>query len=214
MENGSKRRSEGEIGEVISELNKSKHADQAICALHSIAVLLFPLDPSLFSGAIGERCRDQVPSVEAPSADERREASCGRLFTEELHSDHLLGFYVASNWLACFPFSARKHVYDVFFVNGLATEVVQILVPYLQQSRSGDLDVNAVHSNTKRLPVLCLLENYGVLQMAREFGGSFQSEDYTNENLKSTVSRVAQIVASIPYKAQLRAQLYFRHSIL
>ncbi|KAM5571776.1 hypothetical protein ABKV19_012055 [Rosa sericea] len=41
--------------------------------------------------------------------------------------------------------------------------------------------------------------------MAREFGGSFQSEDYTNENLKSTVSRVAQIVASIPDKAQLRA---------
>ncbi|PRQ38292.1 hypothetical protein RchiOBHm_Chr4g0412201 [Rosa chinensis] len=62
----------------------------------------------------------------------------------------LLRADVASNWLACFPFSARKHVYVVFFVNGLATEVVQILVNYLQQSRSGDLDVNVVHSNMKR----------------------------------------------------------------
>ncbi|KAL6182564.1 hypothetical protein ACLB2K_043983 [Fragaria x ananassa] len=108
---------------------------------------------------------------------------------------------VASNWLACFPFSARKHVYDVFFVNGLVTEVVQVLVPCLQQSGSSDVDVNAVQSNTERLLVLSLLENKGVLQMAREFGGPFRSE----ENLKSTVSRVAQIVASIPDKAKLRA---------
>lgn len=56
-----------------------------------------------------------------------------------------------------------------------------------------------------RLLILCLLENNGVLHMAREFGVSFQSEDYINENLKSTVSRVAQMVASIPDKAQLRA---------
>ncbi|XP_062029874.1 uncharacterized protein LOC133745771 [Rosa rugosa] len=212
MENGSKRRSEVEIkvldkvGEVISELNKAKHADQVISALHSLAILLFPLDSSLFSGAIGERCREQVLSVEAPSADERSElwktfyrGAAFRTFSRVLLTD------VASNWLACFPFSARKHVYDVFFVNGLATEVVQILVPCLQQSGSGDVDVNAVHSNTERLLVLCLVENNGVLQMAREFGGSFQSEDYTNENLMSTVSRVAQIVASIPDKAQLRA---------
>jgi len=39
---------------------------------------------------------------------------------------------VVSDWLACFPVSAKKHVYDVFFVNGFATEVVQTLVPYLQ----------------------------------------------------------------------------------
>lgn len=44
----------------------------------------------------------------------------------------------------------RKHIYDVFFVDGLATEVVQTLVPSLQKSGSGDVDVNAVHSNTER----------------------------------------------------------------
>ena len=48
-------------------------------------------------------------------------------------------------------------MYDVFFVNGLATEVVQILVPCLQQSGSGDLDVNAVQSNTERYAPVILV---------------------------------------------------------
>lgn len=38
------------IGEVISAIKSAKHVDQAICALHSIASLLFPIDPSLLSG--------------------------------------------------------------------------------------------------------------------------------------------------------------------
>lgn len=68
-----------------------------------------------------------------------------------LHAD------LASNWLACFPLSARIHVYDVFFVNGLATEVVQTLVPCLQQNASDGHDVNYVHSNTERYGVnICL----------------------------------------------------------
>lgn len=57
---------------------------------------------------------------------------------------------VASNWLACFPFSARNHVFDIFFVNGLAIEVVQTLVPCLQQNGSDDADINAVNSNAER----------------------------------------------------------------
>lgn len=61
-----------------------------------------------------------------------------------------MGAEVASNWLACFPISARKHVYDVFFVKGLVTEVVQALVPCLQQIGADGLDVSAVRSNTER----------------------------------------------------------------
>jgi len=57
---------------------------------------------------------------------------------------------VASNWLGCFPFSAQKYVYDVFFVRGLITEVVQILVPFLQLNAVDGLDVNAVLSNSER----------------------------------------------------------------
>lgn len=63
---------------------------------------------------------------------------------------------VASNWLACFPISARKHIYDNFFVNGLMTEVVQALVPCLQQIGNDGLDVNAVRSNTERCVLIIL----------------------------------------------------------
>lgn len=68
---------------------------------------------------------------------------------------------LASNWLACFPLSARKHVYDVFFVHGLATEVVQTLVPCLQKSGGDDLDVKAIHSNTERYGIKGLLLSVG-----------------------------------------------------
>lgn len=57
---------------------------------------------------------------------------------------------VAHNWLTCFPLSAKKHVYDVFFVDGLSTEVVQVLVPCLEPSGRDLHDVNAVQSNVER----------------------------------------------------------------
>ena len=44
----------------------------------------------------------------------------------------------------------RKHVYDVFFVDGLASEVVQTLVPCLQPIGTDGLDVNAVRLNAER----------------------------------------------------------------
>nr|XP_048330054.1 uncharacterized protein LOC125422429 isoform X1 [Ziziphus jujuba var. spinosa] len=211
-EDGAKRKREVEaqvlekVGEVISGINKAKHVDQVICALHSIANLLFPLDASLLSGSIDKWCREQVLSAKVPTADERREwwqafyrgaafPSIARVLLRD----------VASNWLACFPFSACKHVYDVFFVNGLASEVVRTLVPCLQQSGSDDVDVNAINSNAERLLVLCLLENDGVLQMAKEFGGSGHSENSSREYFKPALSRVAQIVTSVPDKARLRA---------
>lgn len=112
---------------------------------------------------------------------------------------------VASNWLACFPFSAQKYVYDVFFVHGFVTEVLQILVPFLQQNRSDDIDINVVISNSERLLVLCLLENNGVLQIAREFGSLSNSKGFTDEKIKLAVSRMAQFVASIPDKARMNS---------
>lgn len=53
--------------------------------------------------------------------------------------------------------------------------------------------------------MLCLLENDGVLQIAREFGSSQLYEDFSNVQLQPLASRVAQIVASIPDKAQPKA---------
>lgn len=50
-----------------------------------------------------------------------------------------------------------------------------------------------------------MLEKDGVFQIAREFAVSCQSEDISNEKLKPVISRVAQLVTSIPDKAQLGA---------
>lgn len=41
--------------------------------------------------------------------------------------------------------------------------------------------------------------------MAIEFAASPQSEDIINDRLKSAVSRIAQIVTSVPDKARLKA---------
>jgi len=56
-----------------------------------------------------------------------------------------------------------------------------------------------------RLLVLCLLENKGVVQLAREFGGSSKLRNVTDVHTKMDVSRVAQIVASIPDKARMNS---------
>ncbi|KAL2347000.1 hypothetical protein Fmac_001000 [Flemingia macrophylla] len=235
MEEGlEKRESEVEVinkvAEVISAIKTANHVDKVICALHSIATLLFPLDPSLLSDSIDESYRDQVSNVEVPSAEKRH--GWWRAFYRGAAFPTLARFLlldVASNWLGCFPFSAKKHVYDVFFVHGLVTEVVQILVPFLQLNASDGLDINAVLSNSERsiqfnlmlrrtysdsniyyrLLGLCLLENDGVIQLAREFGGHLKSKSVAHERIKIDVSRVAQIVASVPDKARLNCTTSF-----
>ncbi|XVF54627.1 hypothetical protein PTKIN_Ptkin05aG0196600 [Pterospermum kingtungense] len=194
------------VGEVISEIERAKHAEQVICALHSLAVLLFPIDFSLLSGSIDERYKDQIANAKVHSANEREQ--WWKAFYQGAGFPTLarvLLLDVAPNWLTCFPLSAKKHVYDVFFVDGLSSEVVQVLVPCLEPSGKDLHDVNAVQLNVERLLILCLLEYGGVLKMAIEFVASSQSEDIMNDRLKSAVSRVAQIVTSIPDKARLKA---------
>lgn len=57
MEDDSKRRKREletrvleKVGEAITAIKNAKHVDQVIAALHSVAVLLFPIDSSLISG--------------------------------------------------------------------------------------------------------------------------------------------------------------------
>ncbi|GER48834.1 hypothetical protein STAS_26027 [Striga asiatica] len=52
------------------------------------------------------------------------------------------------------------------------------------------------------LLILCLLENDMILQMAREFCGFRQSENLSCEQLKQSISRVTQLISSIPDKAR------------
>ncbi|KAK3439806.1 hypothetical protein EUGRSUZ_B00148 [Eucalyptus grandis] len=209
--------------EAIAAIKKAKHVDQVICALHSVAALLFPVDSSLLAGVVDEGYRDQVLGTKIPSANERedrwqafyRGAAFPTLARVLLFGSTLfcmlwfsVVFYssknVASDWLACFPFTAQKHVYDVFFVDGLATEVVQTLIPRLQLDSSAGLDVNAIVSNIQRLIVLFLLESTGVLHIATEFAKS-QREGSSHEQLQPLISRVAQLIASVPDKAQFKA---------
>ncbi|KAH9603580.1 hypothetical protein KSS87_010691 [Heliosperma pusillum] len=105
-------------------------------------------------------------------------------------------FYVASNWLPRLPITAQNLVYDVFFVKGLSTEVVQAVIPCL------DHNAKIVRSNAERLIVICLLENEGVIQIARDLSVDSDSEESSQSVVKLTVSRVAQLVASVPDKAR------------
>lgn len=56
-----------------------------------------------------------------------------------------------------------------------------------------------------RLLVLSLLENNGVLHLAREFGCPSKLKGFTNEHIQLAVARLAQIVASIPDKARMNS---------
>ncbi|KAL3649936.1 hypothetical protein CASFOL_006339 [Castilleja foliolosa] len=194
------------VGHVISSVDDAKHVDQIILALYSLAVRLFPINPRSISGSLDEKYRDELFAVDVPSEDERTEwwnvfyrGSSFSAFSRVLLYD------VSSSWLSCFTASARKHVYDVFFINGCAAEIVQVLVPCLQLSGSGDHNSVAVCSNAERLLVLCLLDNDMVLQMARDFSGFHQFENLSREQLKQAISRASQLITSIPDKARRRA---------
>ncbi|XP_057806839.1 uncharacterized protein LOC131021593 [Salvia miltiorrhiza] len=191
------------VGHVISSIDHAKHVDQVIVALHSLAVCLFTLNPDSISGSVDEKYREELSAIEVPSQDEKTEwwrvfykGSGFRVFARVLLYD------VASNWLACFPASARKHVYDAFFLDGCATEIVQVVVPCLQPGESGSYDSTAVISNAERLLVICLLENDLVRQMTREFSGDCDFEDASHEQVKKSISAASQLITSIPDKAR------------
>ncbi|KAI3820688.1 hypothetical protein L1987_08236 [Smallanthus sonchifolius] len=191
------------VGEVIVSINEAKNVDQIICALYSLAVCLFPLDYRAFAGSIDKQYRDEVIGAEVPSEHERD--NWWQVFYRSTAFPTLarvLLLDVALNWLTCFPISAKKHVYDVFFLKGCVSEVVQTLVPYLQHHSNGRLETS-ICSNTERLLALCLLENDGVLQLAREF--SHKPENINLEQQKSAICKVSQLVTSVPDKVRLGA---------
>ncbi|CAE6075503.1 unnamed protein product [Arabidopsis arenosa] len=206
------------IAEAISAISDAKHVDQVISAIHSVAVLLFPVDPSLFSGSIGDKYRERFSSSVVPSTDERNDwletfyrGAAFPTFARVLLLD------VASDWLSCFPISVQKHLYDVFFLDGPVIEVVQVLVPFLHHVGDGGVDANSVQTNVERLLILCLLENAGVLKITKEISDSYQGENFKNGSLKPLLSRLSQILTSIPDKARLKAppllssHLYFKN---
>lgn len=205
------------VGQVIASIKDAKHVDQVICALHSLAVCLFPLDSHYLAGSVNEQYREQLTSARLPDTHERDEwwqiFYKGPAFATLAK---ILLYDVAYDWLTCLPISARMHVYDVIFLRGQVIEVVQKLGPCLQWRGSSDDDNRSVHSNAERLLVLCLLDNMGVTQIARELS-TYCQEDLPHEELKQIISRVVQLLTSIPDKAQagtpnaLSSHVFFKH---
>ncbi|KAI3831569.1 hypothetical protein MKX03_029527 [Papaver bracteatum] len=156
-----RRKAETEILEkvrvTISSINESKHVDEVIVALHSIAVLLFPIDSSLLAGSIGNRFRDKVIEVGASSPmgnDELKDAFYhGAAFPSLAR---VLIHNLSTNWLPCFPISPRNVVYDSFFVNGPPVEVFQAVVPGLLQNQNEDTDFNTVSFSSNRFTIQLL----------------------------------------------------------
>ncbi|KAG2327921.1 hypothetical protein Bca52824_010649 [Brassica carinata] len=204
------------VGEAISSINDAKRVDQVIFAVHSVALLIFPVDPA---ARIGDKYGEKVPSSLVCSADEINDWS--QTFYRGVAFPtfaRVLLLDVASDWLSCFPVSVQKHLYDLFFLDGPVVEVVQVLVPFLHHvEKNASVDANSVQTNVERLLILCLLENAGVLKMTKEIGDYYQEDSSRNGNPKALLSRLSQILTSIPDKARLKAppllssHLYFQH---
>ncbi|KAJ4896873.1 embryo defective 2423 [Raphanus sativus] len=203
------------VGEAISAISDAKHVDQVISAVHSVALLIFPVDPTT---RIGDKYGEKVCTSLVPSADEIHDLS--QTFYRGVAFPtfaRVLLLDVASDWLSCFPVSVQKHLYDLFFLDGPVVEVVQVLVPFLHHvDKNAAVDSNSVQTNVERLLIMCLLENAGVLKMTKEIGVYYRGDSSMNRNLKALLSRLSQILTSIPDKARLKAppllssHLYFK----
>ncbi|CAN6273357.1 unnamed protein product, partial [Urochloa humidicola] len=108
---------------------------------------------------------------------------------------------VALKWLRKIHASARNEIYDSFFVKGPPTEVIQTLVPALSEKKDSKEDDRTFYLNLERLLILCLLDNKGVSQIVVEF----TRNDVPIPDKTIFVSRVAQLLASVPDKARLGA---------
>ncbi|EPS62006.1 hypothetical protein M569_12787, partial [Genlisea aurea] len=192
---------------VISLIGDAENVDEVIVALYSVAVRLFPLRPCDVSGSVSEQFRHEFLDSEVPSEGKktqwRKIFYRGHLFRT---FSRVLLYDVACNWLACFPASARKHVYDVFFLKGSAAEVVQVMVPCLQCNRSSGQNQIAVSMNVERLIEYCFLENNMAYQVAREIAGA---SEYEKPNRHEQLKQIAQLMTSIPDKARLGASASF-----
>ncbi|KAJ6825038.1 telomere length regulation protein TEL2-like protein [Iris pallida] len=214
------------VSEVSSAIDAAKSADEVVCALHSLAVRLFAVDSSLIAGEVDERYRIQIQDAGLRADSDRirwrNVFYSGAAFPTMAR---ILIYNVAPKWLACFPLSTKKQVYDSFFVMGPSTEIIQALVPALVQNVADkELDNSSVCGNIERLLVTCLLENEGVRHIVAEFRSPCRTYELDGEVVKpdklKIISRVAQLLSSIPDKARLKApsalssHVFFRQIVI
>ncbi|KAK1289744.1 putative protein phosphatase 2C 19 [Acorus calamus] len=199
------------VGEVAAAVDGAKCVDEVICALHSLAVLLFPVDSNLLAGSIDDHYKHKVLNAVVPS---QSDSNCWKhaFYSGPAFSmmARILLYNIASNWLTCIPISAQMQVYDQFFISGPSIEILQALVPALtRHGINEDFDLNAICSNVERLLVSCLLSKKGVHHMVREIEDSCRNAEKTGPRFipysGTLVSRVSQLLASIPDKVRMEA---------
>lgn len=216
MENNTKKQVELEnlvlqkIEEIFSAIDTAKHVYGVICALHSLAVRLFSVDSAAVAGDVDQSYRTKILQDASLSNDKRNEwwdaFYHGMGFQTMIR---ILLYDVASKWLGSFPVSAKKQVYDSYFVQGPSSEAIQVLVPALVRNEmTQGSDCMDIFCNVERILVLCLIENEGVRHMVYEFKllskNAENAYQMKGENLK-IISSVTQLLASIPDKARPNA---------
>ncbi|RLM78317.1 hypothetical protein C2845_PM12G19440 [Panicum miliaceum] len=195
------------VAEAADAIAAAASAGEVVRAIHAVAALLFPVDSAAVAGTVEEPFRTQIIEAVNLSNDERE--SWRRAFYHgpafPTMSKILLG-NVAVKWLWKAHASARNEIYDPFFVKGPPTEVIQALVPALSEKEDSKEDHRAFCLNLERLLILCLLDNKGVSQILAEFTCcNKHGNDVLNPDKTMFVSRVAQLLASVPDKARLGA---------
>uniref|UniRef100_A0A0E0CMW7 protein-serine/threonine phosphatase n=1 Tax=Oryza meridionalis TaxID=40149 RepID=A0A0E0CMW7_9ORYZ len=195
------------VAEAADAVAAASSAGEVVRAIHAVAALVFPVDSAAVAGTVDEPFRSQIINGVSLSNDEwgswRHAFYHGPAFPTI--SKILLG-YVALKWLRQFRASARKEIYDSFFVKGPPTEVIQALVPALSHKGGSKEDHNIISSNVERLLILCLVENKGVSQIIAEFTvSSKHDDDNLNPGRAAFISRVAQLLASVPDKTRMGA---------
>ncbi|URE26919.1 Telomere length regulation protein [Musa troglodytarum] len=192
------------VGEVSSAIDGAKHVDEVICALYSLAVRIFPVDSSALCDTIDPAHRSKVHEILSPAPAESGEWRQAFYYGPAFPTlARILIYNVAKDWLTCFSSSTKKQVYDSFFVQGPPTEIVQVLVPALMHGYD-----DAIYSNIERLLVRCLLKSEGIRHIVGEFRiqCSSSKHDYAlKPEMLAVMSRVAQLLTSIPDKARLQA---------
>uniref|UniRef100_A0A0E0K1Z6 Uncharacterized protein n=1 Tax=Oryza punctata TaxID=4537 RepID=A0A0E0K1Z6_ORYPU len=195
------------VAEVADAVAAASSAGEVVRAIHAVAALVFPVDSAAVAGTVDEPFRSQIINGVSLSNDER--GSWRHAFYHgpafPTISKILLG-HVALKWLRQIRAPARKEIYDSFFVKGPPTEAIQALVPALSHKGGSKEDHNIICSNIERLLILCLVENKGASQIIAEFTvSSKHNDDNLNPGRAAFISRVAQLLASVPDKTRIGA---------
>jgi len=204
----------GFIKTLDATIDSATHVNQVISALQPLASMLFDVQKYFAPGDADGANQKQV--VEIQRWNNIGQKAFRHAFYRGISFPtvaNVLLFKVATNWLACFSFSARTSVFDKFFLNAPASEALQALMLGLAYdytyAKHEEIDVRAVCSNAERVLILCLVENKGVKKIALEFGISSEvktpRQNMQKVQTMESLSRIAQLVVSIPDKARLEA---------